>query len=41
MKKIKAYVDYNEWEKIRYYQMFDVVEIIPQYYNDEKVINII
>ena len=40
MKKIKAYVDYNEWEKIRYYQMFDVVEIIPKYYNDEKVINI-
>lgn len=40
MKKIKAYVDYNEWEKIRYYQMFDVVEIIPQYYNDEKVIDI-
>ena len=40
MKKIKAYVDYNEREKIHYYQTFDVVEVIPQYYNDEKVIDI-
>ena len=40
MKKIKAYVDYNEREKIHYYQVFDVVEVIPQYYNDEKVIDI-
>ena len=40
MKKIKAYVDYNEREKIHYYQMFDVVEVIPEYYNDEKVIDI-
>ena len=40
MKKIKAYVDYNEREKIHYYQTFDVVEVIPEYYNDEKVIDI-
>lgn len=40
MEKIKAYVDYNEREKIHYYQVFDVVEVIPQYYNDEKVIDI-
>ena len=40
MKKIKVYVDYNEREKIHYYQMFDVVEVIPEYYNDEKVIDI-
>ena len=40
MKKIKAYVDYNEREKIHYYQVFDVVEVIPEYYNDEKVIDI-
>lgn len=37
MEKIKAYVNYNEREKIHYYQMFDVVEVIPRYYNDEKV----
>ena len=40
MEKIKAYVDYNEREKIHYYQVFDVVEVIPEYYNDEKVIDI-
>ena len=40
MKKIKAYVDYNEREKIHYYQVFDIVEVIPEYYNDEKVIDI-
>ena len=40
IKKIKAYVDYNEREKIHYYQIFDVVEVIPEYYNDEKVIDI-
>ena len=40
MKKIKAYVDYNEREKIHYYQMFDVVEVIPRYYNDEEVIGV-
>ena len=40
MKKIKAYIDYNEREKIHYYQTFDVVEVIPEYYNDEKVIDI-
>ena len=40
MKKIKAYVDYNEREKIHYYQTFDVVEVIPRYYNDEEVIGV-
>lgn len=40
MKKIKAYVDYNEREKIHYYQIFDVVEVIPRYYNDEEVIGV-
>ena len=40
MKKIKAYVDYNEREKNHYYQIFDVVEVIPRYYNDEEVIGV-
>ena len=40
MEKIKAYVNYNEREKIHYYQMFDVVEVIPKYYNDEEVVDI-
>lgn len=40
MEKIKAYVDYNEREKIHYYQIFDVVEVIPRYYNDEEVIGV-
>lgn len=41
MKKIKAYVNYNEWKKIRYYKIFNVVEAIPEhYYNDEKIIDI-
>lgn len=40
MEKIKAYVDYNEREKIHYYQTFDVVEVIPKYYNDEEVIGV-
>ena len=41
MEKIKAYVDYNEREKIHYYQIFDVVEVIPEkFYNDEEIIEI-
>ena len=40
MEKIKAYVNYNEREKIHYYQMFDVVEVIPKYYNDEEVVDL-
>ena len=40
MEKIKAYVNYNEREKIHYYQMFDVVEVITKYYNDEEVVDI-
>lgn len=40
MEKIKAYVDYNEREKNHYYQIFDVVEVIPRYYNDEEVIGV-
>ena len=40
MEKIKAYVNYNERKKIHYYQMFDVVEVIPKYYNDEEVVDI-
>ena len=41
MKKIKAYVDYNEREKNHYYQIFDVVEVIPEkFYNDEEIIEI-
>ena len=40
MEKIKAYVNYNEREKIHYYQVFDVVEVIPRYYNDEEVIGV-
>ena len=40
MEKIKAYVNYNEREQIHYYQMFDVVEVIPKYYNDEEVVDI-
>lgn len=40
MKKIKAYVNYNEREKNHYYQIFDVVEVIPRYYNDEEVIGV-
>ena len=40
MKKIKAYVVFNEREKIHYYQTFDVVEVIPRYYNDEEIIEI-
>lgn len=40
MEKIKAYVNYNEREKNHYYQIFDVVEVIPRYYNDEEVIGV-
>ena len=41
MEKIKAYVDYNEREKNHYYQIFDVVEVIPEkFYNDEEIIEI-
>lgn len=41
MEKIKAYVNYNEREKIHYYQIFDVVEVIPEkFYNDEEIIEI-
>lgn len=40
MKKIKAYVGYYEREKIHIYDMFNVVEFLPKFYNNEEVIKI-
>lgn len=40
MEKIKAYTGCNEREKIHYYKEFDIVEVIPNFYNGEEVIGV-
>lgn len=38
MKKIKAYISYNDYNKVHYYETFDIIEELPKIDN-EKIYN--
>lgn len=43
MKKIKAYIDYNDYNKTHYYEEFEIIDELPEigdYKNGGKIIKI-